>query len=189
MSTGQGRISREGPFSRPVFPARAAPGTHAEHAAIRLSAAGLRQDTILVCLTPRPSDTAHCARLVTRSLVRYGRRPSHLGAASICSFPAPCRTADKALIAVTKNPPRVPTTALQVESITSLRWGACLFDTRMPWLCLGAAVCTSPRAWGMPVGSPGPRDLLRTLRARASRPQNRHTALRETSRCGFLGVS
>jgi hypothetical protein len=87
------------------------------------------------------------------------------------------------------NPPRVPTTALQVESITSLRWGACLFDTRMPWLCVGAAVCTSPRAWGMPVGSPGPRDLLRTLRARASRPQNRHTALRETSRCGFLGVS
>ena len=53
---------------------------------------GLRQDTILVCLTPRPSDTAHCARLVTRALVQYGRRPSHLGAAFICSFPAPCRT-------------------------------------------------------------------------------------------------
>ena len=32
-----------------------------------------------MCLTPRPSDTAHCARLVTRSLVRSGRRPSHLG--------------------------------------------------------------------------------------------------------------
>jgi hypothetical protein len=79
MSTGQGRISREGPSSQSVFPARAAPGTHAEHAAIRLSAAGLRQDTILVCLTPRPSDTAHCARLVTRSLVRDGRRPRHLG--------------------------------------------------------------------------------------------------------------
>jgi len=31
-----------------VFPARAAPGTHAEPAAIRLSAAGLRQDAILV---------------------------------------------------------------------------------------------------------------------------------------------
>ena len=74
------------------FPARAAPGTHAEHAAIRLSAVGLRQDTILVCLTPRPSDTAHCARLVTRSLVRSGRRPRHLGAASVCSFPAPFRT-------------------------------------------------------------------------------------------------
>ena len=30
-------------------------------------------------LTPRPSDTAHCARLVTRSLVRFGRRPSTSG--------------------------------------------------------------------------------------------------------------
>ena len=30
-------------------------------------------------LTPRPSDTAHCARLVTRSLVRFGRRPGTSG--------------------------------------------------------------------------------------------------------------
>jgi hypothetical protein len=38
-------------------------------------------------LTPRPSDTAHCARMVTRSLVRPGRRPQDTsGAASICSF-------------------------------------------------------------------------------------------------------
>jgi hypothetical protein len=43
-------------------------------------------------LTPRPSDTAHCARLVTRSLVRSGRRPRHLGATSACSFRAPFRT-------------------------------------------------------------------------------------------------
>ena len=42
-------------------------------------------------LTPRPSDTAHCARLVTRSLVRFGRRPRYLRAASAVRWDA-CRT-------------------------------------------------------------------------------------------------
>ena len=37
-------------------------------------------------LTPRPSDTAHCARLVTRSLVRSGRHPGYSGRRSIFVF-------------------------------------------------------------------------------------------------------
>jgi hypothetical protein len=53
-------------------------------------------------LTPRPNDTAHCARLVTQSLVRFGRRPGCSGAASdLCSahhaaegVPAPPSRAD-----------------------------------------------------------------------------------------------
>jgi hypothetical protein len=39
-------------------------------------------------LTPRPSDAAHCARLVTRSLVRIGRRPGCSGRRPIFVFSA-----------------------------------------------------------------------------------------------------
>jgi hypothetical protein len=67
-------------------PARAAPGTHAEHAATRFSVAGLRQHAIHVCGRRARSTRRITARLVTRSPVRLGRRlrtsgrrPSHVG--------------------------------------------------------------------------------------------------------------
>jgi hypothetical protein len=60
-------------------PARAVPGTHAGHAAIRRSVAGLRQHAILVCRRRDRSTWRICARLVTRSPVRLGRRPRASG--------------------------------------------------------------------------------------------------------------
>jgi hypothetical protein len=56
-------------------------------------------------LTPRPSDTAHCARLVTRSLVRFGRRPVARGGVRFCSAH---RAARGSTCAAIRGPPPVP---------------------------------------------------------------------------------
>ena len=56
-------------------------------------------------LTPRPSDTAHCARLVTRSLVRFGRRPVARGGVR---FSSAHRAARGSTCAAIRGPPPVP---------------------------------------------------------------------------------
>jgi hypothetical protein len=67
-------------------PARAAPGTHAEHAehaATRLSAAGLRQRATHARGRRARSTRRIDARLVTRSPVRLGRRPRPSGTSGL----------------------------------------------------------------------------------------------------------
>jgi hypothetical protein len=84
-SVGQGRIGGEDVASRPRFPARA-PGTHAEHAATRLSAMGLRQQTTSV-VAETSTDGAY--RTPGNPLAPADRAPprgQHPGATS-----GPCR--------------------------------------------------------------------------------------------------